>query len=129
MFVAGFVLLAQSAFGQAVELKSIDQTNTLTGDIIGYDGELVTLDTPTGIIQVPSLQLRCVSENCPTNIAWAEDDRALIIEFSSPVYQDLVSKLAQQFFESEDVNATTAQDSEFILRDVTGVAVLSLIHI
>lgn len=64
-FIGLFVGIGSLALAESVELISHDGGVAISGEIIGFDGGLYTLQTTMGNLIVDASQVKCVGSSCP----------------------------------------------------------------
>ena len=69
------VACASAAFAQDVTLRSADGGISLSGRLIGYDGEFYRLETVFGPLTVDGSALECTGEGCPDPSAFVAELR------------------------------------------------------
>lgn len=56
-------------FAQAVELRSPDDFINVEGEIVGYNGVMVQVQTTVGLVAVPASEVICIGDGCTEVIA------------------------------------------------------------
>lgn len=56
-------------FAQSVELRSSDNFINVTGEIVGYNGVMVQVQTAVGVVAVPASEVICFGDGCNEVIA------------------------------------------------------------
>ncbi len=84
------ILCATTAQGAQVELRSEDGLVSIDGEILGFDGDMLTVDTGYGVVKIPGNSITCLGDGCPdglrkgtvkVSVAYARpEDRALFDE-------------------------------------------------
>jgi len=142
-------LLCSSApaavFAQAVDLRSPDDFISVSGEIVGFNGVMLRVQTTVGTISVPASEVICFGEGCNTIVAsndfgltadafqdivtvsaTTEDvpqprSDTLTVAFGNPQYGALYSTLANAFAvtSSETIVTLGANRSVSLVNDAT----------
>jgi phosphate transport system substrate-binding protein len=144
--VAPTVLIAQ-----AVELRSADNFISVEGEIIGYNGVMVTIQTTVGAVSVPATEVVCYGAGCAEVVgsnsfgltaasfagivdqSQAEAETltdTFAVGFATAAYGTLYQTLSAAFAEADTttVSADTGADGALTLQNGAGneTAILSL---
>lgn len=74
-----FTTLSSPAFADSVRLRSHDGSVDILGQLISYENQIYTLNTPIGTLLFAAVQYRCDGLDCPidaiqpTNITASRD--------------------------------------------------------
>ncbi|WP_341368500.1 substrate-binding domain-containing protein [Yoonia sp. BS5-3] len=114
---------------QQVELRSSDAFISVAGEIVGFNGVMVSVDTLVGQVSVPASEVICYGEGCSAilasnNFGLTADDfedvviaEAVILEdlsddyvisFASPSFNTLYRTIAGAFAVSNETTSTVA---------------------
>lgn len=117
-----FLCLTGSAFAQDVELRSLDGTVELEGNLISYDGAFYRLDTVYGALTVAADGVSCAGPGCPDLVTFVAEAR---IAGAATVAEDLLPELLSAFAASRTMTAgiEVGEDGPvYILRRADGSA-------
>lgn len=91
------LVLAQSGLAQEVELRSLDGLIRLKGEIVGYDGDKVQINSSLGVVEVPSRRMLCLTEGCPDDVAWAVTEKDVTVAIERSEYITMLDQLVQAY--------------------------------
>lgn len=117
---------AQGAGAEPVELQSLDGLISVRGEILDYDGEKIKIESALGVVDVPSRQMRCLSENCPTDIAWAVTEENITIALQDEGYQSMLDKLSATYATQLGGGIENGEDGAFTINDANDVLKLNI---
>ncbi|MEJ6402876.1 PstS family phosphate ABC transporter substrate-binding protein [Yoonia sp. 2307UL14-13] len=74
---------------QEVELQSADGFISVTGQIVGFNGTMLSVETSVGVVSVPASEVACIGDACLTALAdpalgLTEDDFEDVIASATP---------------------------------------------
>lgn len=126
-------------FAQAVDLRSSDEFISVQGDIVGFNGVMLRVQTSVGTISVPASEVICYGAGCNAivanndfgltadafqDIVSASSDTSqestddLTIAFAAPPYETLYSTLAGAFaVASNDMTVELAANGQLSMTD------------
>ena len=99
MLGTGGAALAQSS--PVVTLKSFDGFTQLRGELVDFDGQIYTLQTQLGTLQIDALQVTCEGEGCPEVVLFGAEFAAT---GSSSMARDLMPNLIQGYTDRLDAS-------------------------
>ena len=118
---------------QAVELRSADGFISVEGEITGYNGVMVTIQTTVGIVSVPAAEVICFGEGCADILASNDFDLTadafagvvdtletpvtvvgedLTLAVAAPSYAALFDRLADAFAQNAQTTITITRDAD-----------------
>ena len=131
--------------GQVVELRSSDDFISVEGEIIGFNGTMVTIQSSVGPVSVPAAAVVCYGAGCAevlasntfgltaTSFAGVVDDTqteavadTLTIGFAARSYEALYRALAEVFVAAGQTEAAIDEAGMLTLRDGDAAATLAL---
>ena len=107
--VLSFAITAAAASAQDVELRSLDGSVTLEGDLITYDGAYYRLDTIYGPITVAAEGVACAGPGCPDLTTFVAEAR---IAGAATVAEGLLPALLAGFADSRGMTLATTGHGE-----------------
>jgi phosphate transport system substrate-binding protein len=103
------VLVPGAAVAQDVELRSLDGTVTLEGDLIAYDGAYYRLDTIYGPITIAAEGVACAGPGCPDLTTFVAEAR---IAGEAIIAEGLLPALMAGFAESRGMTLAQPRATE-----------------
>lgn len=114
-----FSCLVGAAFAQDVELRSLDGTVELEGNLISYDGAFYLLDTVYGPLTVSAEGVSCAGPGCPDLATFVAEAR---IAGAATVAEGLLPELLGAFAASRGMAMGLEDGPTYILRRADGSA-------
>ena len=74
-------MLAQAA---SIELRSADGKISVAGELIGYDGETLTMETPHGLFHMKADGVICHGADCPADLRAVEPVQSVTVAATNP---------------------------------------------
>ncbi len=96
---------ATTAHSGEVTLKSHDGSMSMTGELVGFDGQSFTIQSAIGEVSVDAFQVDCIGEDCPVRASVAGD---FTISGAKTVGSTLLPPLLESF--AIDQNATAIRN-------------------
>lgn len=112
-----FSCLAGSAVAQDVELRSLDGTVELEGNLISYDGAFYRLDTVYGPLTVSAQGVSCAGPGCPDLATFVAEAR---IAGAATVAEGLLPELLEAFAVSQGMAVGVEDGPVYVLRRADG---------
>lgn len=100
---------ANAAMPQDVELRSLDETVALEGNLISYDGAFYRIDTEYGALTVAADGVSCAGSGCPDLATFVAEAR---IAGAATITQGLLPALLQAFSESRGMDLSVEEDGD-----------------
>lgn len=117
---AGALSLASQAAAEIVQLRSVDGTINLEGNLVGFADDYYLLQTQLGDLRIAANMVRCEGAGCP---AVAEVVPDVVIGGSDTIGQGLMPLLLAgyaTFADAESQTQTTAAANEYATKLVGG---------
>jgi phosphate transport system substrate-binding protein len=111
--VLSFIMVPSPAPAQDVELRSLDGSVTLEGDLITYDGAYYRLDTIYGPLTIAAEGVSCAGPGCPDLTTFVAEAR---IAGEATVTEGLLPDLLAGFAESRGMTVTGPEAAAGTLR-------------
>lgn len=131
--------------GQVVELRSSDDFISVEGEITGFNGTMVTIQSSVGPVSVPAAAVVCYGAGCAevlasntfgltaASFAGVVDDTqteavadTLTVGFAARSYEALYRALAEAFVAAGQIDAAIDETGMLTLRDGDATATLAL---
>jgi phosphate transport system substrate-binding protein len=113
-------MFANAAMSQDVELRSLDGTVELEGNLISYDGAFYRIDTDFGALTIAAEGVSCAGPGCPDLATFVAEAR---IAGAATITEGLLPALLDAFGESRGMDLSVAADgvsSIYVLRRSDG---------
>ena len=114
--VLALATTAGAQTGGPVTLKTEDGFTRLRGEILEFDGQTYTLETPLGVLRIDAMQVECEGEACPENPMFGAD---FGIVGSNTIGAGLMPTLIQGYADMLDADLVReygAEDDESVFR-------------
>lgn len=104
VFLVFSAMFAFAVNAETVNLRSLDGNTSLSGDLVDFDGQVYTIQTIVGTLEVDALQVSCDGLGCPEVV---EEAGEFTIAGSSTVINSMIEELLIDFGASLGGGATT----------------------
>ncbi len=122
--------LATAAAADVVTLKSFDDSISISGELLEFDGSKYVVRSPIGVVQVDALSMRCLGDACPGQSATGGDAETVRVAGSQSVPDDLVPALVLGYAQTVDADVggdgVTGGNGALSLRTPAGEAVVDV---
>ncbi|QXT40081.1 substrate-binding domain-containing protein [Gymnodinialimonas ceratoperidinii] len=115
--IALFSCLSGPAFAQDVELRSLDGSVELEGNLISYDGAFYRLDTVYGPLTVSAEGVSCAGPGCPNLATFVAEAR---VAGAATVAEGLLPALLEAFASSRGMSMGVEEGPAYVLRRSDG---------
>jgi phosphate transport system substrate-binding protein len=110
-----------SVWAEQVTLQGTDSANSVTGELLDFDGDLYRIETKYGVLTVNADHVTCISEACPSLDAI---DQSFRISGLEGIHDILLPALIQAFGQRKDYSVRRSGDGkdiiQFEMTDQTG---------
>lgn len=114
-----FSCLIGPAAAQDVELRSLDGSVELEGNLISYDGAFYRLDTVYGALTVSAEGVSCAGPGCPDLTNFVAEAR---VAGAATVAEGLLPELLEAFAQSQGMQIAVEDGPVYVLRRADGSA-------
>ncbi len=85
------ILWSTSALAAQAELRSEDGFVSIDGEILEFDGTMLTVNTGSGVVKIPGNSVTCFGEGCPDGVR--KGTKSIAVAFAHPQERALLTEI------------------------------------